>query len=92
MNGKPMTEKVISDCIMQVLEVNRVPLTQKEIEKGIKMMKTIGKVIPETEGLVDEYRLIKQKKSRLSKSQRDSVEYKINFLLQRGVITEQQLS
>lgn len=91
LNGKPMTDKVLQDAIIKVLEDNNVPLSQKEIEKGIKQLKTIGEVIPETDKLIEEYKLIEQKKSNLSKSQRNAVKYKINFLLQRKAITPESL-
>lgn len=92
MNGKPMNDKVITDAIVKVLEENGCPLTGNEINKGIKQLKTIGKVIPDTQNLISEYRLIEQKKSGLSKRQRDAVRYKINFLLERKAITKDQLS
>jgi hypothetical protein len=92
LNGKPMTDKVIEECILKVLDVNNMPLTEKEINRGIKSMKTIGRVVPETEQLINEYKLIKQKSSKLSKNQRDAVEYRINFMLQRNAITQEQLT
>lgn len=92
MNGKPLTDKVLEEAISKVLDANNCPMTKKEIHNGIKSMKTIGRVIPETDMLITEYNLIKQKKSNLSKSKRDAVEFKINFLIQRGVIKPEQLS
>lgn len=91
LNGKPLTDKVLEDAIIKVLEVNDCPLSEKEIEKGIKQLKTIGNVIPETDNLIEEYKRIKLKNSALSRSQRNAVMYKINFLLQRNAITENQL-
>lgn len=92
LKGKPMTDKVLQDAILKVLEENNTPMTKKEIERGIKQLKTIGKIIPETENLIAEYKLIGQKKSNLSKSQRDAVKYKINFLLERKAITQESLT
>lgn len=92
LEGKPMTDKVLEDAILKVIEENGIPMTEKEIEKGIKQLKTIGNVIPETENLIAEYKLIGQKKSNLSKSQRDAVKYKINFLLERKAITQESLT
>lgn len=63
----PLTDKVLEDAIIKVLEVNDCPLSEKEIEKGIKQLKTIGNVIPETDNLIEEYKRIKQKNSVLSK-------------------------
>lgn len=91
MNGRPMTEKVLIECITEVLEVKQYPLTKKEINNGIKAMKTIGKVLPEREEMIEEYKLIQRKESKLSKSQRDAVEFRISFLLKRGVITSESL-
>lgn len=88
LNGKPMTDKVIEDSIMKVLETKQFAMTEKEINKGIRDLKTIGKVLPETEDLMREYRLIKEKKSNLSKKQRDAVEFKVQFLYDRGVIQQ----
>ena len=31
LNGKPITDKVLGDAILQILEANGVPLTEKEI-------------------------------------------------------------
>lgn len=92
MNGKPMTDELIQKCIVEVLEVKQYPMTKKEIESGIRSMKTIGKVLPERDEMINEYKLIKKKESRLSKSQRDAVEFRIGFLLKRGVINEQQIA
>jgi hypothetical protein len=88
MKGKPMNDKVIEDAIMKVLETKQFAMTEKEINKGIRDLKTIGKVLPETEDLLREYRLIKEKKSTLSKKQRDAVEFKVQFLYDRGVIQQ----
>lgn len=88
LKGKPMTDKVIEDAIMKVLDAKQFAMTEKEINKGIRDLKTIGKVLPETEDLMREYRLIKEKKSNLSKKQRDAVEFKVQFLYDRGVIQQ----
>jgi hypothetical protein len=90
-NGKPMTDNIIQDAILKVLGENNIPMRESEIQRGIKLLKTIGRVIPEKENLIIEYKLIKQKKSSLPKSKRNAVEYRINFLLQRGAITEHQI-
>lgn len=41
--------------------------------------------------LIDEYKLIQQKKSKLSRRLRDAVEQKINLLLKQGEIDENEL-
>ena len=90
-NGKPMTSEVVAESALKVLEINGHPLTKKEMLNGIKQLKILGKVIPRTEDLIREYKLIKMKASNLPKSQRDGVEFKINFMLSRGTINESQL-
>lgn len=92
LNGKPLTDEVLNDCIIKVLEVNQMPLTKKEIKRGVKSMKTIGKVVPEVDQLLAEYALIQAKQSKLSKSHRDAVQYRVNFLIKRGVINAAQIS
>jgi hypothetical protein len=91
LKGKPMTENIIAEVILDVLNVNNTPLSTKEIERGFKSLKTIGKIIPESEQLVSEYKKIKAKESKLSKSQRDGVLLRIDFLLKKGAITQEQL-
>lgn len=91
LKGKPMTDKILEDVIVKVLEENGVPMNQKDIEKGIKQLKTIGKIIPDTDNLIAEYKLIQQRKSNLQRNQRFAVIYKIKFLLARNAITETQL-
>jgi len=91
LNGKPITEKVIGDAILKILEANGCPLTEKEIEKGFRSLKNSNKIIPEKESLISEYRLIQSKQSNLSRSQREAVNTRIKFLLERGVITNEQL-
>lgn len=91
LKGKPMTDEVVAQTILDVLGTNMMPLTTKEIQRGFKSLKTIGKVIPERESLIREYKLIKLKQSNLSKSQRDGVELRISFLLKHGTINESDL-
>jgi len=91
LNGRPMDEDLLSECVTKVLEEHGYPLTEKEIEKGIRQLKTIGQVIPKTEELIREYKRIQNKDSDLSKTKRDAVEYKVNFLLERKVIDQSQL-
>lgn len=86
LKGKPMTDTVVAQTILDILDKNQLPLTTKEIQKGFKSLKTIGKVIPERENLINEYKLIKLKQSKLSKSQRDGVELRIQFLCNRGML------
>ncbi len=91
LKGKPLTDDLISECILKVLEENDVPMTDKEIQRGFKSLKTIGKIVPETQQLINEYKLIQEKKSCLSRRQRDGVEMRIQFMLKRGAITQSQL-
>lgn len=92
LNGKPMTDEVIGDAILDILKTNGFPMTEKEIDKGFKSLKTNNKIIPLKEDLISEYKLIQSKASNLSKSQRDAVNTRIAFLLKQGVITQEQLS
>lgn len=91
LKNKPLTDKLIQDSIIEVITKNGMPLTMKEIQKGFKQLKTIGDVVPEVDDLIREYKLIKNKQSRLSRSKRDAVEFRINFLLKRGVIAQNNL-
>jgi hypothetical protein len=92
LKGKPITEDVIGDAILEILNENQVPMTDKEIEKSFKSLKTNNKIIPITDDLIKEYKLIKLKQSTLSKSQRDAVHVRVKFLIGRGVISNQQLA
>lgn len=91
MKGKPMTDELIKSCIMEVLDKNQVPLTEKEITRGIRSMKTIGHVVPEKENLVHEFKLIQEKKSTLSRSERQAVESRIKFLIERGALKQTEI-
>lgn len=92
LKGKPMTDDLIMKCITDVLDKHQMPLTEKEIMNGVKQMKTLGDVIvPDKESIMNEYKLIQQKKSKLSRSQRNAVEFRVNFLNKRGVIKDEEL-
>lgn len=92
LKGKPMTDDLVAEVLLDVLTVNNTPLSMREIKRGFKSLKTIGRIVPESEQLVAEYKLIQQKKSNLSKSQRDGVLLRVDFLLKKGSITESQLT
>ncbi len=87
-----MTDKIIGDAIIEILKEQGIPLTEKEIEKNLKSLKTVNKVLPMTDELISEYKAIQRKESRLSKNQRDAVNIRIEFLLNRKVITQQQIA
>jgi hypothetical protein len=91
LKGKPMTEEVIGKAILDVLNVKGFPMTEREINKGIKTLKTVGQIVPETEDLITEYNKIQRKESSLSRSQRNAVEMKISFLVKRGIVKEGQI-
>lgn len=92
LNGKPMTEDVLKEAILKILGDIGYPMYMEEIEKQFQNLKTLGKVIPETDELIAEYKLIQQKKSQLSRGKRDAVNFRIKFLMQRGVVNETQIS
>lgn len=91
LGGKPMTGNVVDSAILEVLDAHQTPLTLKEINLGVKQLKTAGRVIPDRANLINEFNLIQHERSTLSKAERDAVVFKINFLLQRKIITEKQL-
>lgn len=91
LNKRPMTNDIIQESIMEVLGLTGFPMTENEINEGIKQLKTIGKIIPNTQELINEFKLIKSKKSNMSKSQREAIQFKINFLLKRAAISADQL-
>lgn len=92
LSGKPMTEDFLNEIILDVLQTNNMPLTIREIERGVKSLKLSGKIIPETSYLVEEYKKVQLKSSQLSKNERNGVEIRVNFLLKRGVINQSQLT
>lgn len=51
-----------------------------------KIKAKIEQVTENYQSLIDEYRLIQEKKSKLSKSQRDEVIQKVSFLIMKGHI------
>ena len=51
-----------------------------------KIKAKIEQVTENYQSLIDEYKLIQEKKSKLSKSQRDEVIQKISFLIMKGHI------
>lgn len=59
-------------------------LTFKKRQPKIKAK--IEQVTENYQSLIDEYRLIQEKKSKLSKSQRDEVIQKVYFLIMKGHI------
>ncbi len=58
------------------------PIKQSKIERIVN--KTDSK------SLVNEYHLIQQKKSRLTRSQRDAVENRVKYLIKKGKINIEQ--
>ncbi len=56
LHGKPMTDKIIGDAIIEILKEQGIPLTEKEIEKNLKSLKTVNKVLPMTDELISEYK------------------------------------
>ena len=63
---------------------------QKRIEKRKRREETLQKVVGNYNKLIQEYRLIQEKKSTLSKSQRDFVILRIKHLIHKGHIVVQK--
>lgn len=55
-------------------------------ERKDRVKNQTEKVIESYQDLINEYRLIQEKKSKLSRSQRDFVEYRIKHLILKGHI------
>lgn len=63
---------------------------QKRIEKRKRREETLQRVVGDYNKLIQEYRLIQEKKSTLSKSQRDFVILRIKHLIHKGHIVVQK--
>jgi len=65
--------------------INRIKAYFKDKKlKKINREATIKRVVNDYEALINEFRLIQEKKSKLSRSQRDFVELKIIDLISKG--------
>lgn len=57
---------------------------EKNSEKKQRVQQKTDSLINEYQDLIDEYRLIQEKKSKLSRSKRDFIEHRIKFLISKG--------
>lgn len=63
---------------------NPIKWYKKRLERKKAQKETTKRVLEEYKQLIHEYRLIQEKKSKLSRSQRDFVVLRINHLISKG--------